>query len=224
VVALEARLSEPPEVRARLEQEARAELVRAGASADTTVRILSAYKQGYSWLYDSVRPALAGKPVESIVIRFAEIGPPPEWKQQAMYSPTRWLLELFPIDEILARELKIDLEQIRFEKRPIGSPAYEVVATAAGGAEVLRQTFEPKYVLRPFFDRFADYEKVRVTTGWITATVGGRTAVDQRIVTDVERFWDHFQANTLSRLYDHVMAITAGRTRHTSASWWWISR
>jgi hypothetical protein len=217
VVALEARLSEPPEVRARLEQEARVELVRAGASADTTVRILSAYKQGYSWLYDSVRPALAGKPVESIVIRFAEIGPPPEWKQQAMYSPTRWLLELFPIDEILARELKIDLEQIRFEKRPIGSPAYEVVATAAGGAEVLRQTFEPKYVLRPFFDRFADYEKVRVTTGWITATVGGRTAVDQRIVTDVERFWDHFQANTLSRLYDHVMAITAGKPRREDA-------
>jgi hypothetical protein len=217
LVSLEARLSEPPEVRARLEQEARAELLKAGASAETTVRILSAYKQGYSWLYDSVRPALAGKPVESVVIYFAEIGPPPEWKQQAMYSPTRWLLELFPIDEILARELKIDLGQIRFEKRPIGSPAYEVVAKAAGGAEVLRQTFEPKYVLRPFFDRFADYEKVRVTTGWITATVGGKTAVDQRIVTDVERFWDHFQASTLSRLYDYVMAITAGKPRREDA-------
>ena len=46
-----------------------------------------------------------------------------------MYAPTRWLLELYPIDEILASELKIDLKNIRFEKMPIGSPAYEVVAT-----------------------------------------------------------------------------------------------
>ncbi len=216
-VALEVRLSEPPEIRAQLERDARAELLKAGAAEATTVRVLSAYKQGYSWLYDAVRPALDGKPIESIIIRFAELGPPDEWKQQAMYSPTRWLLELFPIDEILARELKLDLTRITFEKRPIGSPTYEVIATAPGGAEVLRQTFEPKYVLRPFFDRFADYEKVRVTTGWIHATVAGKAVVDQRIVTDVERFWDHFQAQTLAGVYDHLMAVTDGKPRREDA-------
>ena len=217
VVALEARLSEPPDIRAQIEKDARAELVKAGAAEGTTVRVLSAYKQGYSWLYDVVRPALAGKPIEAITIRFAEIGPPPEWKQQAMYSPTRWLLELFPIDEILARELKVELEKIRFEKRPIGSPTYEVVVTGPGGGEVLKQTFEPKYVLRPFFDRFADYERVRVTTGWIAATIAGKPAVDQRIVTDVERFWDHYQAKTLPALYDYIMSITDGKPRRDDA-------
>ena len=217
-VTLEARLSEPPEVRARIEREVRTALLKAGASDEgTTVRVLSSYKQGYSWLYDVVRPALAGKAVEAITIRFAEIGPPPEWKQQAMFSPTRWLLELFPIDEILARDLKLDLKQIRFEKRPIGSPTYEVVVTGTGGAELLRQTFEPKYVLRPFFDRFADYEKVRVTTGWITASVEGRTAADERIVTDVERFWDHYQSKTLPALYDYIMAISGGKPRRENA-------
>ena len=197
--------------------EARAELMKAGAAAATTVRVLSAYKQGYSWLYDAVRPALTGKPVGSITIAFAEIGPPAEWPQQAMYSPTRWLLELFPIDEILARELKIDLKHIRFEKRPIGSPTYEVVVTDPGGVEVLRQTFEPKYVLRSFFDRFPDYEKVRVTTGWITATVAGQAAVDQRIVTDVERFWDHFQAKTLPASTTTSWRITDGKPRREDA-------
>ena len=64
-----------------------------------------------------VRPALAGKAIESITIRFAEIGPPPEWKQQAMFAPTRWLLEIFPIDEILARELKIDLSRFGSRRR-----------------------------------------------------------------------------------------------------------
>jgi hypothetical protein len=211
-VVVEARLSEPPEIRRRIADQARAELVKAGASdPGTSVTVLSAYKQGYSWLYDVVRPELAGKPVDSLTIRFAEIGPPPEWKQQAMFTPTRWLLEIYPIDEVLARELPIDLKRIHFEKMPIGSPAYEAIATGAGGKEILRQTFDPKYVVRPYFDRFPDYEKVRVTTGWITASVGGRSVADQRIETDPERFWDHFQSKTLPAIYDYVMAQFEGK-------------
>src|SRR5262249_14451665 len=134
-VSVEARLSEPPELRRRLEETVRAELAKAGADEKaTTVTILSAYKQGYSWLYDVVRPALAGNPVDRLTIRFAEIGPPTGWKQQGMYAPTRWLLEIYPIDEILASELKIDRENIRFEKAPAGSPAYEVIATSRDGS------------------------------------------------------------------------------------------
>ena len=60
------------------------------------------------------------------------------------------------------------------------------------GRELLRQTFEPKIVVRPFFDRFPDYEHVRVTTGWLSAAVDGRTVVDERMITDPERFWDHY--------------------------------
>lgn len=211
-IVVEARLSEPPEIRERIAKEATAELVKAGARAEgTRVTVLSAYKQGYSWLYDVVRPALVGKPVRDITIRFAETGPPPEWKQQAMFAPTRWLLEIFPIDEVLARELKLDQKQVRLEKTPVGSTTYEVIATGMDGAEILRQTFEPRYVLRPYFDRFPDYEKVRVTTGWITAKSGGVVLADRRIVTDLERFWDHFQAKTLSRMYDYVMELGEGK-------------
>ncbi|HWF84726.1 MAG TPA: M14 family metallopeptidase, partial [Vicinamibacterales bacterium] len=194
-----------------------AELVNAGASEKSVVTVLSAYKQGYSWLYDVVRPALTGKPVDQITIRFAEIGPPKGWTQQGMFAPTRWLLEIYPIDEILASELRLDLKQIRFEKAPIGSPAYEVTATAAGGATLLHQTFDPAFVERPFFDRFPDYERVRVTTGWIKASVGGRVLEDDRIETDPERFWDHFQSKTLPALYDHVMALGKGKPRAEDA-------
>ena len=218
VVSIEARLSEPPEVRKQIEQQARAELVKAGADDNgTSVTVLSAYKQGYSWLYDVVRPALAGKAVEQITIRFAEIGPPAGWTQQGMYAPSRWLLELYPIDEILANELKIDLKKIHFAKAPIGSPAYEVTATSRDGAVLFKRTFDPKFVERPFFDRFPDYEHVRVTTGWIRADVAGRTVVDERIETDPERFWDHFQAKTLPALYDHVMALSNGKPRPEDA-------
>jgi hypothetical protein len=217
-VEVEARLSEPPEIRRQIEQQARAELIKAGADEKaTTVTVLSAYKQGYSWLYETVRPALQGQPVDQITIRFAEIGPPPGWKQQGMYAPTRWLLEAYPIDEILAAELKIDRKNIHFEMAPIGSPAYEVTATAKGGTPLFKRTFEPAIVERPFFDRFPDYEHVRVTTGWIKASVAGKPVADERIATDPERFWDRFQSTTLPALYDHVMALGNGKPRAEDA-------
>jgi len=217
-VTIEARLSEPPELRKSLEQQARAELVKAGADDKTTsVTILSAYKQGYSWLNDAIRPALTGKDARSITIRFAELGPPTGWKQQGMFVPTRWLLEIYPIDEILSKELGIDLKHIKFEMAPAGSPAYEVIVRNASGGEILRKTFEPKIVERPFFDRFPDYERVRVTTGWLRADAAGKTLVDERIATDPERFWDRFQSKTLPALYDHVMALGNGKPRAEDA-------
>ena len=106
-----------------------------------------------------MRPALAGKPIEQITIRFAEIGPPAEWPQQAMYAPTRWLLELFPIDEVLARELKIDLKRIRFEKMPIGSPTYEVIATGPAAPRSSGRRSSRSSFCDTFFDQFPDYEK-----------------------------------------------------------------
>ena len=217
-VHVQAGLSEPPEVRAAIADRARQELVAAGADPEATrVEILSAYKQGYSWLYDSVRPALEGQAIRDIQIRFAEVEAPQKWPQQAMFTPTRWLLEIFPIDEVLARDLGLDLEQVVFEKMPPDAPAYEVIATGVDGTELLRETFEPRWVLRPYFDRFPDYEKVRVTTGWIRAEVDGTGVIDERIVTDLERFWDHFQGNTLMRIYDYVMRIGEGKPRAADA-------
>ena len=105
---------------------------------------------------------------------------------------------------MVASELGLPLEQIRFEETTEG-PIYEVVVRDGGGAEILRDSFEPRWVLRPYFDRFRDYEHVRVTTGWLHAVVGDRTLVDERIVTDPEAFWDHYQSVVLPAVYDYVM-------------------
>ncbi len=156
-VIVEAGLSESPEMRAQIEKDARAELVKAGAAdSGTSVTVLCAYKQGYSWLYDVMRPAVSGKSIESILIRFARIGPPPEWKHQAMFSPTRWLLEIYPIADVLARDLKIDVQKIQIEEAPIGAPAYEATVTGTDGAPIFHQTFEPR-IVRPRFLRSVSF-------------------------------------------------------------------
>jgi hypothetical protein len=217
-IALDVRLSEPPEVRNALEKQIRAELTNAGVLASSQkVTVLSAYKQGYSWLIDSVTPRLAGLPVATVTLRFAEIGPPAEWKNQAVFAPTRWLLEAYPFADVMARDLKIDLKRITIEKMPIGSPAYEVVAKGADGSELLREKFEPRFVLRSMFDKLPDYEKTRVTTGWLEAVIGGRSIVSERIPTDYERFWDIFQSRILGRLHDHVMAVHKGKPKPEDA-------
>lgn len=212
-VHVEARLSEPRTLRRGIERDARDALLKAGAATASTVTVLSAYKQGYSWLDEVVKPQLTGKDVAQVRIRFAEAGPPPEWKQQAMFIPTRWLHEIFPIDEILARDLKLDLKHIVVEKAPVGSPTYEVTATDTAGGVIYRGSFEPATLVRPYFDRFPDYEHVRVTTGWVSASVNGVSLVSQRITTDLERFWNVFQSRTLPAIYDYVMAQSDGKPR-----------
>jgi hypothetical protein len=212
---VEARLSEPPEVRARIAAEARKVLVDAGADdAGTEVVVLSAFKQGYSWLHDLVRPQLAARrgDIGEIVIRFRRNDPPEDWPQQAIHTPVRWLHEIFPIDEVLAEDLDVPLERIRFEE-VLEGPTYDVRVTDAEGDLVLGDTFEPKWVLRPYFDRFRDYEHVRVTTGWISARSDERVLVDERIATDPETFWDYYQADVLPAVYDYVMERHEGLPR-----------
>ena len=216
-VRVEARLSEPPEVREQLAQEARTALLEAGANPDgTEVVVLSAFKQGYSWLYDVIRPRIEGQDIGEIEISFLRNEPPDDWPQQAILTPVRWLHEIFPIDEVFVRDLGVNLEQIRFEEVHQG-PTYSVRVTDRSGAEILHDTFDPHYVTRPYMDRFEDYEHVRVTTGWLKAEAGDATLVDERIPTDPETFWDHFQATVLPTMYDHVMDLHDGLPRGGSA-------
>lgn len=216
-VLVEAQLSEPPEVRRALEDETLRRLVEAGADPGATrVQVLSAFKQGFSWLRESVGNRLAGEAIDEVVVEFLKNEPPEEWPQQAIHTPLRWLHEIFPIDEVLAADLELDRERIRFEmvERPAtDAPIYRVRAFAPGGRTLLDDSFDPAWVLRPYFDRFRDYEHVRVTTGWITAVSGADTLTDQRIVTDPEWFWDRFQARTLPAVYDYVMERHDGNPR-----------
>ena len=212
LVQIEARLSEPPELRRELAEEVRETLLAGGADPASSVRVLSAFKQGYFWLDEVIKPRLQGQDVSEIVISFRKNEPPDEWPHQAILTPLRWLHEIYPIDEVLARDLDLPLERIRYEMVEEG-PTYAVSVRGGSGQEILSDSFEPRFVLRPYFDRFDDYERVRVTTGSVVATIDGSSVVDHRIVTDPEWVWDHFQSATLPALWDYVMDRHEGEPR-----------
>lgn len=209
-IEVDARLSESPDFRKQLADQVRGELTKAGA-ANPTVRILSAYKQGYLWMTEQVIPDLKGKGARAIHIKVAEHKPDFSKKFKFYQVPTRWLHELYPVDDIVARDAGIAKDQFHLELVPDAKDIYTLEATDAAGKVVYRATFNPKFVEREYLDKFPGWSRVEVTTGWLRATVDGTTAIDARIQTDPERFWDEYQAKILPRIYDHVMKVTDNR-------------
>jgi len=209
-VELEARLSESPVVRRGIVEQARAQLVAAGA-ADPKVTVLSAYKQGYLWMTEQVIPALKGKNVRAVHVKVAEYHPDLSKKYKFYMVPSRWVHELYPADEIFLRELGLSKDAFSLELVDNPDATYLVEATDAAGKVVYKAAFSPKTVEREYLDKFPGWSRVVVTTGWLSASVDGTQAVDERIATDPERFWDHYQSKVLPRIYDNVMKLTDNR-------------
>lgn len=208
-VTLEARVSEGPEERVKIKQQLEEMLKQAGASqADVTV--LCSYKSGYSWLVDEIEPLLKGKDVAKIDIEFAPNPDPTH--QSLMQSPYRWVQELFPVDEVLARDLNVPLKNISLTKMDDDKgPTYRVHAYDSAGKEILTREFTVKTVRRPYSDQFPEYETVNVETGWVNMAAGGKTLLDQRVETDLEEFWDHYQKETLPRIYQYITKQNDGK-------------
>ena len=209
-VDLEARLSESPEVRRRIVDQARTQLASAGA-LDPKVRVLSAYKQGYLWMTEQVIPELKGKNARAIRVKVAEYHPDLSKKYKFYMVPSRWVHELYPVDEVFLRDLGIAKDAFSVELVADPTEIYTVEAVDAAGRIIYRAAFSPKTVEREYLDKFPGWSRVVVTTGWLSASVDGASVVDRRIATDPERFWDHYQSVVLPRIYDNVMKVTENR-------------
>jgi hypothetical protein len=209
-VTLETRLSESPAMRRKIAADAREQLVKAGAK-DPSVTVLSAYKQGFLWLTEQVMPELKGKGVKSVSVKVATDSPDLTKKYKFYEVPSRWLHELYPADEIFERDLGILKANFQLELVDAAKDTYTLEAQNAAGQVIYKAAFSPKWVEREYLEKFPGWTRVKVTTGWISATVDGQTAVDQRIATDPERFWDIYQQKELPKVYDYVMRTTGNR-------------
>jgi hypothetical protein len=212
-VTLEARVSEGPEERIKIRQKLVDMLKTAGADpAKIDVKVLCTYKSGYSWLIDDIEPSLKGRGVDRIKIEFAPY--PDPTKQSTMRSLYRWNQELFPVDEVLARDLKLPLKNIEIAKMDDDKgPTYRVHAYSVDGKEILARDFTVKVIARPYSDQFPEYETVTVETGWVKLASANKTLLDERVESDIETFWDHYQAETLPRIYKTVVAQNEGKPK-----------
>lgn len=205
---LNLRLSEPKEVRRALEEKINEELEK--QNVDGKVLVLSAFKQGYSWLEEQVIPELRGKEIGKIDITFHSLEDSNELRWQSIHSDTRWLQELYPVDLVMARELSIQDSLIYFHSTSVKEPHYRVHAYDPNDNLIFEDTFDPNFTVRPFFDHFPQYDSVRVATGHLLAELNGETVINERIKTDLELFWDHFQKETYGQIIEYMMDVMEG--------------
>ena len=206
-VRLVARVSEGPEMRLKLKKQIQEMLPKS-----SQVEVLCAFKPGLSWLMDEIAPQIKGK-AAAVHIEFKKNEDPS--RMRVMYSEARWVHELYPVDELLARYLSIPLEKIElaeFEGSPKG-PTYRVHAYDAAGKEILSREFTVTTVEHPYNGVMPEYEKVQVDTGWVRLESGSQVILDQRIPTDIEEFWEHYQKDTLPKVFRTVLSRAHGEVR-----------
>jgi hypothetical protein len=211
-VTLTARVSEGPEVRRDLKKQLEGMLEKAGVKS-SQVEVLCSFKPGVSWLMDEIVPELKGKAVASMKIEFKKNVDPAGTR--VMLSAARWVQELYPVDELISRDLGIPLNKIGLAQFEGGAdaPTYKVHAYSADGAETLSRDFTVTTVERPYNGVMPEYEKVQVDTGWVRLEAGRAVVLDTRIATDIEEFWDHYHKQTLPRVFSTVMARSKGELR-----------
>jgi hypothetical protein len=202
-------VSESPAVRAKVREEIQAFL---GASGFPSARVdvACAYKPGFFWLVENVLPALKGRPVDRVVIRFAEERPDFSRPQRTYSEPSRWLQELYPVDEIAARELALPLDRIVFEMIKPGGPTYAVQALDAQGEALFEANFTPRTRAVPLSGVLPEWGEASVTTGWLRIVAGGTIVCDRTVETDLERFWGFYQNDVLPAVAAHVRKKTGG--------------
>lgn len=235
-VVLDVRVSEPATVRAELARELTDQLEQRGATAEVTVRNaykqgfswltdeVAPSLNALSDLYEVVvrcrdfrrRPGQewfsqqALKELDLIdhdaAERLAEKARARSPADLWLDPPIRWLLELYPIDELLP----VPRERIRFEITTDQEPTYVVQALGAEGGLLLEETFTATWSERHYLDAYPDLGICHPPTGWFRAEVAGDCLVDQRIATDLERIWDRYQTEILPRLAASVRARAGG--------------
>ncbi len=200
-------LSESPQVREKIKSRIEALLSEKGVS-NFEIRVLSAYKQGFFWLLDEVLPSLQDKPVNRLLIRFAEERENIEEPKRFYSEPVRWLQELYPVDEIIAEGTGIPLERIEFEMKSEKEPVYEVLAFDEAGQLLLEKDFSPRTKEALYLKVIPEWGTVKLTTGWLRIEKGKETVLDTAIPCDLERFWTYYQEEVLPRVYSYVMKKT----------------
>lgn len=196
-VRITAFLSEPRGIRMRAERSLRQEAGRLGFEVEE-VRVLCAFKAGLSWMREVVIPQAQALDARSLVVEYRRFeldddGTP------ALDLPIRWLQELFPADEIAARELNIQVDAVSFVERVGDGPTYIARALDNDGGELGSWSCDLLSVARPFVSRFPDEGSVTVTTGGLIAEQGHENQVEV-VETDLERFWDFWQRDVLPRV------------------------
>jgi hypothetical protein len=207
-------VSESPEVRQQLKRKIE-DLLEKNRIADFEVDVLSSYKQGFFWLTEQVLPNLKDNHIDRITIRFAEEKDDFNMLKRFYAESYRWLQELYPVDEIIARDTGIPLANITFEKKEEEVPVYEVFAYGEKSDLVFTDSFSPRVVESLYMNVLPEWGTVRRTSGWLSIEQGTAPILNIELKTDLEKFWDYYQEEILPEVQSYILEKTGNEPSFT---------
>jgi len=200
-------LSESPQVRAKLKERIESFLTLNNIH-QFHVEVLSSYKQGFFWLTEKVVPALKGKNINRLKIRFAKAQDDFSKPKRFYTEPLRWLQELYPVDEIISQKTGLPLDKIEFQMKEEQSPAYELIAYDDKDIAVLHENFSPRTREHLYLNILPEWGTVQLTTGWIKIEMDGQIIFDVSLKSDLENFWNYYQEEVLPQVYSYILKNT----------------
>ncbi len=200
-------ISESPLVRKKTKSEIEF-LLREKGFSNFTVNIFSAYKQGFFWIQEKIIPQLKGKNISEILIKFSDVKPDFNLRKRFYTEPIRWLQELYPIDEILSKQLSIPVEKINFEMIESPKPVYKIEIFNSQKKLIFYDEFYPRVKERLYLNVVPEWGKVKITTGWLEIKHGNKIILNTYIETDLEKFWNFYQKEILPKIYHYIMKKT----------------
>jgi len=199
--------SESLEVRNRLKERIESHLA-VNNFTRYKVDVLSSYKQGFFWIKEKVIPALKGKDVHHLLIRFAKEQENFMQLKRFYTEPYRWLQELYPVDEFIADEIKIPLERIDFEMKDDTEPVYEVTAFDEEKRVLFQDHFSPSTRETLYLSVLPEWGQVKLTTGWVRIKNDKKVVLDTPLKSDLEKFWEYYQEEIIQEVYTHILKKT----------------
>ncbi|MGG4454425.1 M14 family metallopeptidase [Brevibacillus porteri] len=197
-LAVTAFLSEPKEIRRALELCWRNAIMELLPENDSTVQIHSAFKPGLCWIKETILPSLVrtGERVERISISFQR-----EDREGGMELSHRWLQELYPVDQLLEKELGLSLSQVSFVMDENLPTTYQVEAWGVGLEHVGIWNLDVPVSTVPYAD---EQSRAYPTTSGLFFSYG--TTKEQFLVpTDRERFWQFYTQQFLTELTEELL-------------------
>ena len=109
----------------------------------------------------------------------------------------RWLQELYPIEDVLVRELGIRRDQVVFLPYKEDTEDTFLCRAYRRNAVCYEGAFRVHYAERPYLDAYPEMGKVHPSTGYLEARINGKPVLSRRIRTDLEEIWNVYQTQVL---------------------------
>ncbi len=206
VKKIEAAVSEPKNIRDSLKQD----LNKNKKFEETEIQIINSYKQGFSWIEEYVIKKLKDIEIDRIEIGWnafqkedeewtTEEGAVPSYVNTGVDNhgkwydlPIRYLQELYPIDDLIEKELDINRDDVEFILDKNDNYAYEFRAFR-NNKLVFSEKLDVIFSERNYIDAYPGMGLVHPSTGYVKLLYEDGSEEISTFKTDLENIWNDYQ-------------------------------